>query len=51
MKDREVYKTVKNTFGKYLYSKVISLHGHGGAWGERSYSSYSFSTSAVDGGE
>jgi hypothetical protein len=24
---------------------------HGGAWGERSYSSYSFSTSAPDGGE
>jgi hypothetical protein len=24
---------------------------HGGAWGERTYSSYSFSTSALDGGE
>jgi hypothetical protein len=24
---------------------------HGGAWGDRSYSSYSFSTSALDGGE
>jgi hypothetical protein len=24
---------------------------HGGAWGERRYSSYSFSTSALDGGE
>jgi hypothetical protein len=24
---------------------------HGGAWGERRYSSYSFTTSALDGGE
>jgi hypothetical protein len=24
---------------------------HGGAWGERKYSSYSFTTSALDGGE
>jgi hypothetical protein len=30
--------------------KAVPLH-HGGAWGERSYSSYSFTTSALDGGE
>jgi hypothetical protein len=31
--------------------KGVLLHGHKGAWGERRYSSYSFSTSALDGGE
>jgi hypothetical protein len=30
--------------------KAVPLH-HGGAWWERRYSSYSFSTSALDGGE
>jgi hypothetical protein len=31
-------------------SKCPATH-HGGAWGERRYSSYSFTTSALDGGE
>jgi hypothetical protein len=30
--------------------KAVPLH-NGGAWGERRYSSYSFTTSALDGGE
>jgi hypothetical protein len=32
-------------------SKICPTTCHGGAWGERGYSSYSFSTSALDGGE
>jgi hypothetical protein len=33
-------------------SKAVPLHAmDGGAWGERRYSSYSFLTSALDGGE
>jgi hypothetical protein len=31
--------------------KSIPATRHGGAWGERRYSSYSFTTSALDGGE
>jgi hypothetical protein len=40
-------------FKFYLYSKRKSGPStrHGGAWGERRYSSYSFTTSALDGGE
>jgi hypothetical protein len=34
-----------------LYSKSSPATRHGSAWGERSYSSYSFTTSALDGGE
>jgi hypothetical protein len=39
-----------------LYVKINSKQSspatrHGGAWGERRYSSYSFLTSALDGGE
>jgi hypothetical protein len=32
-------------------SKVKQCHHHGSSWGERKYSSYSFTTSALDGGE
>jgi hypothetical protein len=32
-------------------SKSCPTTRHGGAWGERRYSSYSFSTSALDGGQ
>jgi hypothetical protein len=31
--------------------KISPATRHEGAWGERRYSSYSFSTSALDGGE
>jgi hypothetical protein len=31
-------------------AKALTTH-HAGAWGERMYSSYSFTTSALDGGE
>jgi hypothetical protein len=31
--------------------KSSPVTSHGGAWGERGYSSYSFTTSALDGGE
>jgi hypothetical protein len=31
--------------------KAVPLHAMGGAWGERRYSSYSFSTSTLDVGE
>jgi hypothetical protein len=34
----------------YFFFSNPATH-HGGAWGERRYSSYSFSTSALDGGE
>jgi hypothetical protein len=34
-----------------LKRQSIPSTRHGGAWGERRYSSYSFSTSALDGGE
>jgi hypothetical protein len=51
--------------GIYIWRKidVIEIHSkvskvkqspstrHGGTWGERRYSSYSFTTSALDGGE
>jgi hypothetical protein len=30
-------------------TKAVPQHTYGGAWGERSYSSYSFTTSAIDG--
>jgi hypothetical protein len=33
------------------YLKSSAATRHGGAWGERRYSSYSFTTSALDGGE
>jgi hypothetical protein len=35
----------------YTKSKSCPTTRHEGAWGERRYSSYSFSTSALDGGE
>jgi hypothetical protein len=37
----------------YLQGKKYSSHAtcHGGAWEERMYSSYSFKTLALDGGE
>jgi hypothetical protein len=31
--------------------KISPVSRHGGAWGERRYSSYSFTTSVLDGGE
>jgi hypothetical protein len=41
--------------GKPIYCKTNVKSSpatrHGGTWGERRYSSYSFSTSALDGGE
>jgi hypothetical protein len=39
-----------NTFNRQ-YKQSSPAKSHGGAWGERRYSSYSFSTSARDGGE
>jgi hypothetical protein len=33
----------------YRQQKISSATRHGGAWGERRYSSYSFSTSALGG--
>jgi hypothetical protein len=33
------------------YQHLKNVNFHGGVWGERRYSSYSFSTSALDGGE
>jgi hypothetical protein len=35
----------------YIYIKSSPATCHGGTWGERRYSSYSFLTSALDGGE
>jgi hypothetical protein len=35
----------------YYLNKRSPARRHGGVWGERRYSSYSFSTSALDGGE
>jgi hypothetical protein len=32
-------------------SKAVPQHTYGGAWGERMYSPYSFTTSVVDGNE
>jgi hypothetical protein len=51
----------RETFGSYNYStawilinhlkaKAVPLTPHRGAWGKRSCSSYSFSTSVLDGG-
>jgi hypothetical protein len=37
--------------GLIMPKKICPATRHGGAWGERRYSSYSFLTSAVDGGE
>jgi hypothetical protein len=37
--------------GLIMPKKSCPATRHGGAWGERRYSSYSFLTSAVDGGE
>jgi hypothetical protein len=34
-----------------IKGKAVPLHDMGGAWGERRYSSYSFTTSALDGCE
>jgi hypothetical protein len=44
---------VSYSFHSQLYASVKSSPAtrHGGAWGERKYSSYSFTTSALDGGE
>jgi hypothetical protein len=45
------------TAAEHVYSqrdatvKVAPLHATGGAWGEKKYSSYSFLTSALEGGE
>jgi hypothetical protein len=36
---------------RYISGKSSPGTRHGGAWGERRYSSYSFSTSTLDGGE
>jgi hypothetical protein len=36
---------------QHLFEQLSPSTRHGGAWGERTYSSYSFSTSALDGGE
>jgi hypothetical protein len=47
--------TIKTTLRKFGYENVVKKSSpstrHGGAWGERRYSSYSFTTSALDGGE
>jgi hypothetical protein len=34
-----------------IAGKAVPQHTYGGVWGERMYSSYSFMTSALDGGE
>jgi hypothetical protein len=49
----EVHKKELSVKYIILYSKSKSSPStrHGGAWGERRYSSYSFTTSALDGGE
>jgi hypothetical protein len=39
---------IKREAGK---SKAVPQHTYGGAWGERRYSYYSYTTSALDGGE
>jgi hypothetical protein len=41
--------SIKNLFFQNSYSDPATRHG--GAWGERKYSSYSFLTSALDRGE
>jgi hypothetical protein len=45
------YVTFSITLFLILEKKSSPSIRHGGAWGERSYSSYSFTTSALDGGE
>jgi hypothetical protein len=42
---------VKQSISITTTTKSSPATRHGGAWGERRYSSYSFSTSALDGGE
>jgi hypothetical protein len=47
-------KLLTRSFVMYVFCvkrKRCSASRHGGAWGERRYSSYSFSTSALDGSE
>jgi hypothetical protein len=41
---------LRNTWMEFV-NKSSPATRHGGAWGDRRYSSYSFSTSALDGGE
>jgi hypothetical protein len=47
---RTIYRYCRDNILKYLKVSCLATR-HEGAWGERRYSSYSFSTSALDGGE
>jgi hypothetical protein len=44
-----IFSVMGNTIT--LYKRICPTTCHEGAWGKRRYSSYSFSTSALDGGE
>jgi hypothetical protein len=45
------YKSVRHTTDYSNKGKAVPQHTYAGASGERRYSSYSFTTSALDGGE